>query len=156
MPGGETSLQEGQEMNAREQAIGPLAYNRLTLVFLAATVVLIIAALLVGISDNPPGILLLYGAGLALVLAVTHRWRSPRKFGFLFLGAAVGFFITVAIHNFAEVGAERISNLPLLAYPLSAVSVAGFILAVIVCPAAAAVGALGWITTVVRGGREAR
>jgi hypothetical protein len=143
-------------MSSHEQASGPMGHGRLTLALLAATVVLTLGALLVGISDNPPGIVLLYGAGLAMVLAVTHGWRNPTRFLYLLLGAVVGFFVLVAVHNFAEVGAERLAHLPVLAYPLAAVSVAGFILALIVCPAAALVGALGWITTGVRRLREGR
>jgi hypothetical protein len=116
-----------------------------TIIFLVATVTLTVAASLVGIADNPPGILLLYGAGLTLVLAVTHRWRSPNKFGLLFFGAVLGFFFMVVLHNFAEVGADRTSHLPVLAFLLSAVSIVGFISAIIVCPVAGAVGAFGWM-----------
>jgi hypothetical protein len=104
-------------------------------------------ASLVGISDNPPGIALLYAAGVCLVLAVAHRWRSPRKFGLLMGGSVIAFFVMVVIHNFAEVGAERIAHLPAIAVPLSAISVLGFILAVIICPAAVAIGLIGMSTT---------
>jgi hypothetical protein len=113
-----------------------------------------VAALLVGISDNPPGIILLYGAGLTAVLAVVHRWRSARRFGYLVLSAALGFLVLAAIHNFAEVGAEGLSHLPVVAYPLAAVSVVGFMLAVVVCPAAVLVGVVGWVCMVVGGMRR--
>lgn len=115
-----------------------------TLGFLAATAILTLAASLVGIADNPPGILLLYGAGICLVLAIAHRWRSPDKFGFLLIGSVIGFFFMAVIHNFAEVGAEKIAHLPVIALFLSAISVIGFITAVIVCPAAVAVGLIGF------------
>jgi len=121
--------------------------RKTTLWFLMAAVVLTGAASLVGIADNLPGIALLYSAGLALVLAVAHRWKSPHRFGFLILGAVVGFILMVVVHNFAEVGADRLSHLPALAFILSAFSVVGFILAVIVCPVAGAVGALGFVAT---------
>jgi hypothetical protein len=122
----------------------------MTLWFLIATVLLTSAAFIVGIADNPPGILLLYGAGLTLILAITHRWRTPERFGFLLLGALLGFFIMVVVHNFAEVGAERIAHIPVLAPLLSAVSVIGFFMAVIVCPAAGMVGAIGSMITLAR------
>ena len=121
-----------------------------TLGFLGATALLTLAASLVGISDNPPGILLLYGAGICLVLAMAHRWRSPTKFGYLLGGSVVGFFIMVVIHNFAEVGAEQIAHLPAIALFLSAISVVGFITAVILCPAAVAVGLIGFSTSLAR------
>ena len=118
-----------------------------TLGFLSATAILTLAASLVGIADNPPGIILLYGAGVCLVLALAHRWRTPSKFGLLLGGSIVGFFITVMIHNFAEVGADRIAHLPVIALTLSAVSVVGFVLAVIICPAAVAVSLVGLSTS---------
>ena len=120
--------------------------HRSTIWFLIAAVILTIAASLVGIADNLPGIALLYSAGLALVLAVSHRWKRPDRFGFLFLAAVVGFFVMVVVHNFAEVGADRLSHLPALALLLSAFSVVGFITAVIICPVAGVVGVLGFVT----------
>jgi hypothetical protein len=116
-----------------------------TVGLLALTAVLTAAALIVGFSENPPGIALLYAAGVTLVLAGTHHWRSPRRFGLLLIGSVAGFFITVVIHNFAEVGAERIAHLPVLATILSIISVAGFFLAVIVFPMGGIVGALGTV-----------
>lgn len=120
-----------------------------TLGFLAAAGILTLVASLVGISDNPPGILLLYGAGILLVLSVAHRWRRPDKFGFLLVGSVIGFFIMVVVHNFAEVGAEKIAHFPVIALFLSAVSVIGFFLAVIICPAAVAVGLIGFSASLV-------
>jgi hypothetical protein len=117
---------------------------------MGATLILVVAAFAVGISDNPPGIVLLYGAGMTAVLTLAHGWRSPEKFGYLLLGSILGFFVMAVIHNFAEVGAERISHLPVLAFLLTVVSVVGFFAAVIVCPAAGVVGFLGWVATVVR------
>jgi hypothetical protein len=116
-------------------------------------VALTAAALLVGVADNPPGVALLFCAGFTLVLAVVHRWRSSKKFGFLFLGAVLGFFIMVVVHNFAEVGADQVSHIPVLFFFLSAVSVIGFLAAIFICPVASLVGAIGWVAML---GREAR
>ena len=113
-------------------------------------VILIVAALLVGISDNPPGIILLYCAALALVLAWARGWRQPRRFGVLFGASIVAFFVMAAIHNFAEVGAHRIAHLPVLSGALAAVSGVGFLLAIFVCPMGALVGLVGGLVTAVR------
>ena len=129
--------------------------HRTTLGFLAGAVILAVIALWVGIEDNLPGALLLFSSGLAMVLAGTHRWKDPRKFGLLFLGCVVGFFIMVVVHNFSEVGAGRISHIPALALVLSTVSVISFMLAVIVCPMGGMVGAIGGILTAsIRGMRK--
>jgi hypothetical protein len=124
--------------------------KRITVWLLGATGVLTAAALAVGIADNPPGIVLLYGAGLTLVLALTHGWRSSKKFGLLFLGAIVSFFVLAAVHNFAEVGAHRIVDIPVIPLVLTVISVVGFIAAVILCPVAGLVGAVGWVTSSIR------
>lgn len=131
-------------MSKQGQIISRFKPRGSTLGFLSAAAFLTLAAFLVGIADNPPGILLLYGAGICLVLAMAHRWRSPKKFGYLLGGSVIGFFIMVVIHNFAEVGAEKIAYLPAVALFLSAISVVGFITAVILCPAAVAVGLIGF------------
>lgn len=51
-----------------------------TVVFLAIAAALAAAGGLVGIGDNPPGILLAYGAAAVLVMAVVHPWRTSKKF----------------------------------------------------------------------------
>ncbi len=132
------------------ESSGRRSFRRSTRALLAATVALVLAASLVGIADNLPGITLLYGAGMTGVLAVAHRWRSPDKFVYLLIAAIVGFFVTAVAHNFAEVGAERIAHLPVLAFLLTTVSVTGFFAAVIVCPAAGVVGLVGWMATMGR------
>lgn len=125
-----------------------------TLGLLGATAVLTAAALLVGIADNLPGIALLYGAGLTLVLSVTHRWRSRKKFGRLLLGAVVGFVLLGVVHNFAEVGAHRIPHLPVISPALTGVGVVAFLAALIVCPMAGLVGAVGWVVNFNRDSRD--
>lgn len=129
----------------------PSARQRtVTLWLLGATAVLTAAALLFGIADNLPGIVLLYGAGLTLVLSVTHRWRSRRKFGRLLLGAVVGFALLAVAHNLAEVGAHRIVHVPVISPVLTAVSVVAFLAALIVCPMAGLVGVVGWVANLHR------
>ncbi len=140
-------------MPEKQEATPRRGSRKSTAFFLIATGILTLAALVVGVSDNPPGIALLYSAGLMSVLAIAHRWRQPRRFGILFLGAIVSFFIMAMLHNFAEVGADRISHLPGLAVVLSGISVIGFVAAVIVCPMAGAVGAVGMVATA---GRQLR
>ena len=51
-----------------------------TAVWIAVCCILSAAAAIEGISDNLPGILLAFGAAIALVLAFVHPWRSATKF----------------------------------------------------------------------------
>jgi len=137
-----------------DQAASSPRSRRITLWLLGGTAVLAACALGVGISDNPPGIALLYCAGLSLVLAATHRWRSSRTFGLLLVGAVAGFFVSAVVHNFAEVGAHRIADIPVVPQVLTVISVVGFLAAVIVCPMAGLVGAVGWAVNLRRDSRR--
>jgi hypothetical protein len=118
-----------------------------TLALLVLTAALTVMAAVVGVADNPPGIALLYAGGVTLILAGTHRWRSPKRFGTLLVVSAVGFVLNVLVHNFSEVGAEMIAHLPVLASMLMGISIVTFFLAVIVCPVGGLVGAVGGIVT---------
>jgi putative exporter of polyketide antibiotics len=50
----------------------------LALIVLAA--ILALAAVLIGIDDNPPGAALAALSGTALATALVHHWRSPERF----------------------------------------------------------------------------
>ena len=49
-------------------------------VFLAAGCIALAAGLVVGVSDNPPGLILVYLAGASFILAFAHRWRTVRSY----------------------------------------------------------------------------
>ncbi len=74
--------------------------NRIkTLILLVICCLSAIASTVVGIDENPPGILLALLAAVTFVLAFCHPWRTARKFLFLLLAAVLGFvlFIIVSI-----------------------------------------------------------
>jgi len=54
-----------------------------TVSYIVAGVLLIIASDIVTISDNPPGIALLYCGVIFLFLAFVHPWRKASSFGTL-------------------------------------------------------------------------
>ena len=66
-------------------AFSTLGNRGKTFVLLVICGLLAIAATIVGINDNLPGILLAFLAAVAFVLAFAHPWRSARKFIFLLL-----------------------------------------------------------------------
>lgn len=59
------------------------ANRRLTVSFSIAGLVFIITAVIIGIADNIPGIVLLYAGLFCLFLAVTHIWKQVKSFGTL-------------------------------------------------------------------------
>ena len=67
-------------------------------------VILIIAASIVTIADNPPGIALLYAGIMSLFLAFIHPWKDPRNYGYLagICGGIIG-AIVIGVRIFASI-----------------------------------------------------
>ncbi|MFC1572061.1 hypothetical protein ACFL6M_00525, partial [Candidatus Eisenbacteria bacterium] len=121
-----------------------------TFVFLAICCAAAIAAALVGISDNLPGILLALGAAIALVLAAVHPWRSAKRFGLLLCVAVLGFVLFGVLHNVFEGVADRVEGVAALRILLQGLGVVAFLLAILICPPAILVGAVGAIVMYIR------
>ena len=110
--------------------------------------------LLVGTSDNPPGIALLYGGLICLILAAVCRWRRPRSFLLLFALSALGFVVFAVLHNlFYAIGAG--TTIPWVQSLMEGLHVGAFLIAVLLCPAGILVGLVGWIATLIRTRRTA-
>ena len=126
------------------EAVSTPRNRTLTFVFLAICCASATAAVVAGIDDNSPGILLAWGAATALVLAFVHPWRTERQFG-LFLGeSALGLLNFGILHNVFEGVASKAASGGALQSLLQGLSVATFFLAVLICLPAILVGAVGW------------
>ena len=125
-----------------------------TVVLLAIAAVLAAAAGIVGISDNPPGILLAYSAAAALVLAFVHPWRTSRQFRYFFYISFVGFALLVVVHNVFEVVAGRMGGPAFVVAVLQGIQVAAFLIAVLICPSALVIGAVGAVVMWIRNRRR--
>jgi len=123
--------------------------SRRRLILLGSAGGLAAAAALVGIADNLPGILLVYLAGICLVIAVTPSWRHPRRHFLLFVGSGLGFVAAALLHNVFEALAA-VAPSPALRSAMEALGVAFFLGAIILCPAGMVVGAVGGIASLVR------
>jgi hypothetical protein len=108
-------------------------------------------ALLVG-AGGPAGFPFLLGASAAFLLAVVHRWRSPRKFLFLAAGSALGFVVFALLHNVFYALGELSAASPVLVAACEALHVSSFLLAVAACPVGVLVGLAGALVTGLRGG----
>jgi hypothetical protein len=71
----------------------------LTLALLAAGCVFLAAALVIGIGDNPPGLVLVYLAVSAWIVAFAHRWRRVKSFLILLVASLFGFPLFAVLHN---------------------------------------------------------
>lgn len=118
----------------------------LTALLLLTGVILMAVGGAVGISDNLPGIALLYAGTLAVIAGLVHRWREPRRFLRLVYGAVIGFVVMVLAHNLAYAVAS-VTELGWLRGIWEAVSAGALLLAVIVAPAVFVVGGVGALAT---------
>jgi len=114
---------------------------------------LVISAILVGVSDNLPGIVLCYLAAITLIIAVTRTWKRTKLF-LILLGASVGGFIVfVVLHNVFYGLTILTSHISALSHLMEVFHVAFFIIAVFLCPAAFLVGVIGSIVLAIKGRR---
>lgn len=114
----------------------------LTALLLLAAVALIAAGAALGISDNPPGLVLVYLGVAAAIVAWVHRWREPRSFLRLFYGAVIAFAVFALLHNLGYAVAS-VTELRWLRGVWEALAAGAFVLAVVVAPAAFVVGLVG-------------
>jgi len=111
------------------------------------------AAFIAGISDNPPGIALLYGGLVCLTLAVVFNWRRPKSFLLLFALSAIGFVVFAILHNLLY-AIGHATDLAWLRGLMEALHVAAFLIAILVCPVGLVVGLVGWIAVLIRNRRD--
>ncbi len=122
----------------------------LSLIFSAICVLLFIAASIVGISDNPPGIAILALSAISFVLIFVHPWRIPKQFGQLAMTSLLGFIIFAVLSNIFEAIGSAARYASMIRGFFNGVGALFFILALIVCPAAIMVGIAGAIVTAFR------
>ena len=130
-------------------------HNRIkTLILLVICGLLVIAAALVGINDNPPGILLAFLAATAFVLAFVHPWRTARQFRFLLYSSVLGIALFAILNNVFAAVAHNPATAGALQNLLQGLAVAAFFLATLICPAAFIVGAVGSVAMFIRNRRR--
>ncbi|MCD6358814.1 MAG: hypothetical protein J7L90_02525 [Dehalococcoidia bacterium] len=106
---------------------------------------LVISAIIVGVSDNIPGIVLCYLAAVVLAVAATRTWRKTRRFLILVAASVVGFFVFVFLHNAFYALTMLTNHIAALSHLMEAFHVVFFIIAVFLCPATFLVGGVGSI-----------
>ncbi len=129
--------------------------RKMTLILLAICGLLAIAARVVGINDNLPGILLAFLAATAFVLAFVHPWRTAKKFLFLLLASVLGFvlyiILNIILDSLAQNPATSGALQDLIQSPV--VNALSLIIAM-VCPAAFIVGTVGSVAMFIRSRRQ--
>jgi len=117
--------------------------------FVVLCCVLLLAAFIVGISDNPPGLALCYLATVCLILAFVHIWRKIKYFLILLGGSVISFAVFAVLHNVFYALAEISSDIVVLSRSLEFLHAAFFLVAIFVCPAGLLIGAIGSVVMAV-------
>jgi hypothetical protein len=117
-----------------------------TWVLLAVCGLLAAAAGGVGVSDNPPGIILAYLATTALVLAFVHPWRSAKRFGLLLLASVSGFVVCAVLHNLCHGIRAQLTAGSFLQGVGGVLGVVFFLVAILLCPPGLIVGVGGVVS----------
>jgi len=119
--------------------------GRVSLLILAGALLCFVVAGVLGISDNPPGILFVYvGAMLALLAAVRGRARR-RKYFILMVASVITFPVAAVLHNVLEVAADQMGGPEWLAQIMAGLGVLFFFGAIIFSPAGFLLGLIGMI-----------
>ena len=129
--------------------------RKMTLILLAISGLLAIAADAAGIDDNPPGIFLAFLAATAFVLAFVHPWRSARKFIFLLFASILGFVLYIILNIILDTARPGSGNSGTLQDLLQSPVVNAFsIIIAMICSAAFIVGAVGSVAMFIRNRRR--
>lgn len=122
---------------------------------LAICILLAIAAVAVGIDDNPPGILLAFLSAAAFVLAFVHPWRTAKKFMVLILASLLGFILFIILNIIFDAAAQNPAIPGALQDQLHSpvISTIGIIISM-VCAAALLVGVVGAVAMFIRNRRQ--
>ena len=113
-----------------------------TYVYLLLSAISMIAAIIVSIPDNPPGIILSFISSILFVLAFTHNWKKPKPYIILIISSVLGFIIFAVLHNVFEVIGKGTF--------LELIGVFFFLLAIFICPASIIIGIVGSIVTAIK------
>jgi len=126
--------------------------NRIkTLILLVVCGLSAIVSAVIGIDDNPPGVLLAFLAATAFVLAFAHPWGTARKFTLLLLASVFGFVLFIFVNIISDSIAQNPTTSDTLKNLIQspAYSAVNLIFAMI-CPAVFIVGTVGSLTMFIR------
>ena len=123
--------------------------RRVTLLWCVICCGSLIAAFIVGVSDNLPGLVLCYVAAISIILAFTHSWRRTKYFFILLCASLVGFVVFVVLHNVFYALGQMAADIIVLGRLLEIFHVVSFLIAIFVCPAGFLIGVVGSVVAII-------
>lgn len=121
--------------------------RKLTFILLGSGVLMILLAMLIGVSDNPPGIAVLFTGMILTFLAFVHYWRSAKAYLWLMLFSLLGGVVFAVLHNLLDALSVSLADISFLPNVIEVFSAMCFLIAVLVCPVGLVVGFLGALLT---------
>jgi hypothetical protein len=110
-----------------------------TLILLVLSVIFVVCAIIIGISDNLPGIMLCFLGCVSFILSFSYSWRKPKPYLILLIISLIGFVVLVILINIFE---GRLSGTL-----FDTVGDFTFILATMLCPIGIIIGGIGSLVT---------
>ncbi len=123
--------------------------RKLTLLWIVICCGSLIAAFIVGISGNLPGLSLCYVAAISIILAFVHAWRRVKYFFILLCSSLVGFAVFAVMHNVFYALGQMAADIVVLSQLLEFFHAVFFLIAILVCPAGFLTGVVGSIVTTI-------
>ncbi|MEN8120780.1 MAG: hypothetical protein ABFS35_10555 [Bacteroidota bacterium] len=143
-------------MKILEKLFGNVKSRKISLIFIATGILLMIVALIFGISDNPPGIILAFISICAITLAFVHHWTKLKKFLVLLIGSVLGFPVFAVLHNLFYGLAIMAKDIIVVKQILEILDVSSFLIAIFLCPVGIIVGAIGSIVLAIKNKKVSR
>jgi len=135
----------GINMKQLLKILGDEKNRKMTYLFLALGILFLAGAFIIGISDNPPGIILCYLGIVSLMLAFVHHWRTTKKFLILLLVSIIGFPVFAILHNVFYALGQYFHDVFILNPLFIFLEVLSFLIAILICPPGILIGAIGSI-----------
>lgn len=123
---------------------------KVTFIFAAIGCLLMASGMIVGISDNPPGIFLSFAGLIFLILAIVHPWRNIRNYQILLISGAIGFPFTAVLHNAFEAAGQYFAEISILSGIFNGIGAFFFLVAIFLCPVMILTGLTGIVYLAVK------
>ena len=130
-------------------------YRIKMLILLGVSVLLAISSAIVGIDDNPLGVLLAFFAAIAGVLAFVHPWRVAKKFAFLLMASMIGFVLFIILNIISDSISQNPATSSALLYLIqNPVNDALSLILTMIFSAAFIIGVLGLVVIFIQNRRQ--
>lgn len=132
-------------MKVFSELFGNKSNRKIMFTFLGLTCIFLTSAFIIGIPENPPGLVLFFLGVTSFILAFVHYWRKREQYVILLLASGIGFPVFVILHNLCYGLGKRSADIIALSQIFEFLHVLFFLIAIFICPPGILIGAVGGI-----------